>query len=108
MTQKQYYIYFMSNNHGNVLYLGVTSDLAKRVYQHKTKTFKGFSQKYNVSKLVYFEQTNSVEAAILREKELKKWRREKKDNLIATLNPELKDLSEDWHEISHPLAEGSK
>lgn len=105
---KNYYVYFMANNFGNVLYLGVTNNLERRVYEHKNGVFEGFSKKYKTIKLVYFETTHSVEAAIAREKEIKKWRREKKDALIEQMNPDLHDLSEDWHEISHPFAKGSK
>ncbi len=105
---KSYYIYFMANKFGNVLYLGFTSDLEKRVYEHKNGVFEDFSKKYSTTKLVYWEETSCVEAAIAREKEIKKWRREKKDHLIASLNPDLQDLSDGWYDISHPHAEGSK
>ncbi len=77
------------------MYTGVTSNLKQRVYKHKTKMMKGFRSKYNVNKLVYFEQTNDINAAIAREKEIKKWRREKKNNLVKAVNPEWKDLSEE-------------
>lgn len=105
---KSYFVYMMSNNHGNVLYLGVTNNIERRIYEHKNGIYEGFSKKYKTTKLVYFEETNSVEAAITREKEIKKWRKEKKDKLIQTLNPDKKDLSLEWYEISHPLKEGSK
>ena len=71
----------------------MTNNLARRVYEHKNKLVDGFTKKYNVNKLVYFEQTNDVNAAINREKEIKKWRSEKKNNLIDTINPNWEDLS---------------
>jgi len=76
------------------MYVGVTNDLKRRLYEHKNKLVKGFTEKYNVSKLVYFEQTRDVRAAITREKEIKKWRREKKNALVVQTNPEWNDLSE--------------
>jgi len=82
------------------MYIGVTNNLERRVYEHKTKMVPGFTEKYNVDKLVYFEETSDVRAAIAREKEIKKWRREKKNNLVVAVNPEWKDLSEGWFEIS--------
>ena len=78
------------------MYLGVTNDLERRVYEHKNKLIKGFTDKYNVNKLVYFEDTSDVAAAITREKEIKKWRREKKNALVKKVNPDWKDLSEDF------------
>lgn len=83
----------MSNKKRTVLYIGVTSDLEKRIYQHKNKLIKGFSSKYNCTDLVYFEITQDVYSAIGREKELKGWKRVKKDNLILQNNPPIKDLS---------------
>ncbi|MBI2421796.1 MAG: GIY-YIG nuclease family protein [Candidatus Hydrogenedentes bacterium] len=91
-----YYVYLLTNKHGNVMYVGVTNDLRRRLYEHKTKQVPGFTAKYNVDKLVYFEETSDVHAAIAREKEIKKWRREKKDALVVTMNPEWRDLSDDW------------
>jgi putative endonuclease len=75
------------------MYLGVTNDLERRLYEHKNKLVEGFTEKYNVNKLVYFEETQDVTAAIAREKEIKKWRREKKDQLVNRMNPNWKDLS---------------
>jgi len=72
----------------------MTNNLERRIYEHKNKIIDGFSKKYNLCKLVYFEHTNDVNAAIAREKEIKKWRREKKNNLVIAVNPEWKDLSE--------------
>ncbi|GAP72854.1 hypothetical protein SAMD00024442_48_3 [Candidatus Symbiothrix dinenymphae] len=88
------YIYFMSNEHKNVLYVGVTNDLVRRVAEHKAKVNKGFTYKYNVDKLVYFESLTSIIDAIAREKQLKNWKREWKDALINTLNPAWTDLSD--------------
>ncbi len=72
---KQYYVYFTTNKNNNVIYIGVTGDLIKRIYQHKNKIFEGFTKKYNVDKLVYYEIYNNIEDAIRREKQLKNWHR---------------------------------
>ena len=93
---KDYYVYLLTNCNNKVMYVGVTNDLERRLYEHKNKLIKGFTEKYNVNKLVYYEQSNDVQAAIAREKELKKWRREKKNQLVNTLNPTWRDLSLDW------------
>ena len=94
--EHQYYVYLLTNSNNKVMYIGMTNDLRRRVYQHKKKLIPGFTQKYNVHKLVYYERTNDVRAAIAREKQIKKWRREKKNNLVISANPEWKDLSEGW------------
>ncbi len=86
------YIYLLANKHNNVLYTGVTSDLIRRVYEHKAKLVKGFTQKYNVDRLVYYEECANIVSAIEREKQIKAWSRKKKDELINTLNPEWLDL----------------
>jgi len=83
------------------MYVGVTDNLERRIFEHKTKMIPGFTEKYNVNKLVYFEETHDVRAAIAREKEIKKWRREKKTNLVIAVNPKWKDLSDRRYEISH-------
>jgi len=93
---KHYAVYFMSNKNNTVLYIGVTSNLVKRVYQHKTKAFKGFTSKYNVDKLVYFEVFDDINKAIAREKQLKKGNRKRKNELVNATNPEWKDLSDGW------------
>lgn len=93
---RTYYVYLLTNWNNKVMYVGVTSNLARRLYEHKQKLMVGFTEKYNVNKLVYFEETNDVRAALEREKEIKKWRREKKNRLVETANPEWKDLSEEW------------
>jgi putative endonuclease len=91
----QYFTYILASR-SRVLYVGITNDLQRRVYQHKNKLIPGFTCKYNVNRLVYFETTNDVRAAITREKEIKAWRREKKVALIESTNPQWRDLSEDW------------
>ena len=82
----------MSNPVNTVLYIGVTNNLHRRVFEHKEKIIEGFTAKYNCIKLVYYEQTNEVVSALVREKQLKKWNRKKKEFLIDQLNPERKDL----------------
>jgi putative endonuclease len=89
---KQYYVYILTNKSNRVLYTGVTNDLGRRVYEHKTKLLDGFTKKYNVDKLVYFECTNDINAAILREKKIKGGSRQKKIELVNSLNPDWKDL----------------
>ena len=89
-------VYIMSNYSETSLYIGVTSNLQKRVWEHKNKVVKGFTEKYNVDKLLYYETTDSIESAIKREKQLKNWHRQWKLNLIKEKNPEFKDLSLDW------------
>jgi putative endonuclease len=84
----------MTNNSGT-LYIGVTRNLPQRIWQHKNKLFPGFTNKYNIDKLVYYEQTTNIVSAIEREKQLKKWRREKKIQLIEKENPKWKDLGND-------------
>jgi len=78
------------------LYTGVTNDLTRRVFEHKEELNSGFTQKYKIKKLIYCEQINSARIAIDREKQIKRWRRSKKVELIERLNPEWKDLSEAW------------
>ena len=82
----------MTNKYNTTLYVGVTNDLVRRVYEHKNKLVEGFTSKYNLDKLVYYESTESVESAILREKQIKNYSRAKKEQLIFTSNPEHKDL----------------
>lgn len=90
------FIYFMTKNNNTVIYIGVTSNLLKRIYQHKTISYKGFTSKYNCEKLVYFEEFTDINQAITREKQLKSGSRKRKEELIRILNPEWNDLSEDW------------
>lgn len=87
-----YYVYILASKKNGTLYIGVTSDLIKRVFEHKNDLAEGFTKKYGVHQLVYFEQTSDVNSAITREKQMKKWRREWKIELIEEKNPEWKDL----------------
>jgi putative endonuclease len=87
MAERTYYVYLLTNWNNKVLYVGVTNDLRRRMFEHKNKLIKGFTEKYNLNKLVYFEETEDVIAAISREKEIKKWRREKKNQLVKRINP---------------------
>lgn len=96
---KEYYVYIMSNKR-STLYTGVTNDLEQRVYQHQNKQIEGFTKRYNITQLVYFESSNDVTAAIAREKQIKGLLRSKKIELIKTLNPQWKDLSEGWFDNS--------
>ena len=91
-----YYVYILSNWDDSVLYIGVTNDLRRRLYEHRNHLVDGFTSKYNAHKLVYFEYTEDVLSAISREKQLKGWRRNKKNALISKTNPTWKDLSKDW------------
>ena len=93
--KKQYYVYILTNKRNNVLYTGVTNDLQRRVYEHREKLGEGFTAKYNVNKLVYYEETESIEAAIKREKQIKGGSRQKKIDLIEGMNPHWKDLYKD-------------
>ena len=86
----------LCNWNNKVLYTGVTNNLERRVYEHKNKLVDGFTKKYNVNKLVYFDQTSDVESAILREKEIKTWTREKKNALVESINPKWNDLSKEF------------
>jgi Predicted endonuclease containing a URI domain len=91
----QYFVYILTNKYNKVLYVGVTNNLIRRVYEHKNKLISGFTSKYNVNKLVYYESFPSVFDAIKREKEIKGWKREKKVAFINSFNPEWKDLYEE-------------
>lgn len=92
---REYYAYIMANK-SRTLYIGVTNNLERRVYEHKTKLLDGFTKRYNLNRLVYFESTDDIGAAIEREKEVKGWVRRKKVALIHTLNPAWEDLSQEW------------
>ena len=97
---RQYYVYIMTNR-SRTLYVGVTSDLERRVFEHKSGAMEGFTKRYRIDRLVYFDATSDVEGAISREKEIKRWRRSKKIDLIEAENPGWKDLSEGWY-VSGP------
>ena len=90
------YVYMLSNWNDSVLYIGVTSNLPKRLYEHRNGLVDGFTKKYNVHKLVYFEGTDYMQSALEREKQLKKWSRAKKNALVNEMNPTWRDLSQDW------------
>ena len=92
---QQYFIYILTNKYNNVLYTGVTNDLRRRVYEHKMRFVKGFTQKYNVDKLVYYEECGEVKSAIAREKQIKGGSRQKKIDLITNMNSEWNDLYEE-------------
>ena len=96
---RQYYVYILTNG-ARTLYVGVTNDLVRRVYEHKHKLVPGFSVKYNVTWLAYYEATSDVGSAIAREKQIKAWRRGKKIALIESFNPQWKDLSLGWYDGS--------
>ena len=93
---KIYAIYILTNYNETTFYIGVTGNLQKRILEHKNKVVEGFTKKYNVDRLVYYELTENVESALNREKQLKRWHRQWKINLIKEMNPEFKDLSENW------------
>ena len=93
---QEYFVYILSNITNTTLYIGMTNDLRRRIYEHQNKLVPGFTEKYNVNKLVYYEKTTDVNAAIQREKNLKKWNRAWKLELIKKNNPLLKDLSLEW------------
>ena len=95
MAEKQYCVYIMTNNYNTVLYTGVTNDLQRRVLEHKSGKGSPFTSKYNIKKLVYFEVTNDINAAIAREKQIKAGSRQKKFDLINSMNPKWNDLFEE-------------
>ncbi len=94
-----YHVYIMASK-ARTLYIGVTNNLERRVYEHQNYLVAGFTDKYNVERLVYFEATTDVTAAISREKQLKGWRRERKMELITAFNPKWNDLGADWFSSS--------
>ena len=91
-----YFVYVLSSWDDSVLYIGVTSNLPRRLYEHRNGFVDGFTKKYNVHKLVYYEHTSDVYSALSREKQLKKWSRCKKNALISKYNPDWHDLSANW------------
>ena len=91
-----YFVYILTNWDDSVMYIGVTSNLPRRLYEHRNGMADGFTKQYRVHKLVYYEHTNDVYSAISREKQLKKWNRSKKNFLVQQMNPDWKDLSADW------------
>lgn len=95
--QNQYYVYLMTNKSGT-LYVGMTNDIKKRIYEHKNKLIPGFTKKYNITRLVHFEIFRDARSAIAREKAIKGWLRRKKIQLVSENNPEWKDLSQHWYD----------
>ena len=101
---KRFFVYIMTNGPMSaVLYVGITGNLRRRVWQHKNKRTSGFTSRYNLTHLVYYECFVYPDAAIAREKEIKGWRRSKKMALIASINPRWEDLAEDWQDVYKPL-----
>ena len=96
-ADNQYYVYIMTNKSGT-LYVGMTDNIKKRVYDHKNKLVEGFTKKYNINKLIYFETFGDIYSAIAREKTIKGWLRKKKIELIRATNPSWTDLSQDWYD----------
>src|SRR5579872_7040821 len=103
MTREyHFYVYILQSASRRVIYIGVTNNLRHRVFQHKTHQFQGFTGDYNATRLVYFEKFDSIGKAIAREKQLKRWRREKKMRLIERMNPKWRDLAADWYSSNLP------
>ncbi len=94
---RTYYVYIMTN-HSHTLYTGMTNDLLRRVYEHKRGLIPGFTKKYKIKQLIYFEETDDVTVAIAREKQIKGWLRQKKIDLIESVNPTWDDLAIDWYD----------
>jgi putative endonuclease len=92
MEEQTYFVYMLTNRNNKLLYIGVTNNLLRRLYEHKNKLVPGFTEKYNINKLVYYETTHEITSAIAREKQLKRWRRSKKNALIDKMNPDWNDL----------------
>ena len=103
MTREyHFYVYIMQSSSRRALYIGMTNNLHKRVWQHKNHVFEGFSDEYNTNRLVYWESFDEVSNAINREKQLKRWRREKKDWLVSRFNPKWRDLAQEWYKTQGP------
>ena len=96
MNEKIYYIYIMTNPSHTVLYVGMTNNIVRRVWEHKQHVVEGFTKKYNCSELIFYESCGEVLDALEREKQLKKWSRKKKEELIFATNPDWNDLSDDF------------
>ncbi len=99
--RREFFVYIMANR-SRTLYTGVTNDLFRRVYEHKHKLIRGFTARYHIDRLVYYEVFSDVRQAILREKQIKGWRRVKKIQLIESFNPEWRDLAEEWYQEPLP------
>jgi len=98
-THRSYWVYILASKPHGTLYIGVTNSLERRVWQHKTKAIEGFTKRYGVERLVYFEEFRDVSNAIAREKEMKGWLRAKKVTLIRKENPLWKDLADEWYHV---------
>ena len=94
--EHRYFVYILVNRNRRVMYVGVTNDLMRRLEEHRNKAVPGFTARYNVHRLVYFEETSDVFAALAREKQIKAWRRSRKDALVAAANPDWRELGEDF------------
>ena len=92
-----YYVYILTNIYNTVVYTGVTNNLERRLYEHRNHLVDGFTKRYNLNKLVYFETTSDVDSAIEREKQIQGWKRDRKNALIESVNPQWNDLSADWN-----------
>ncbi len=97
--QYNFFVYIVANFHKNVIYVGITNDLERRIYEHETGMYKGYTKKYNCHYLVYYEHFTHVQNAIDREKQIKKWCREKKDRLIHAFNPKWRFLNKEIENI---------
>ncbi|MFK7782123.1 GIY-YIG nuclease family protein [Psychroserpens sp.] len=95
----QYYLYILSNKYSGTLYIGVTNDLERRMFEHKNKLVEGFTKRYGLNRLIYFETFQYINDAIKREKNMKKWKRQWKIDLIEKDNPNWSDLSRDWSNL---------
>lgn len=104
-TMRMYYVYILASQFNGTLYIGVTNDLLRRMYEHRNGLLKGFTKEYKVYRLVYFEHTESIEGAILREKQLKNWHRDWKKNLIERENPHWGDLYPQLIGTSHGIVD---
>ena len=96
LMTKTYYVYILASKRNGTLYIGVTNDLERRLYEHRNNLIEGFTNKYNVHHLVYYEDVNDIQSALQREKQLKRWTRKWKIELIEKVNPEWRDLAEDY------------
>lgn len=105
-TLRLYYVYILASKKNGTLYIGVTGDLYYRVWEHKHDVNEGFTKRYNVHRLVYFEEFEDVGFAIEREKQLKRWHRPWKLNLIRQMNPDMKDLAADFFDIDPETSSG--
>jgi putative endonuclease len=102
MAERSFYVYLLASK-SRRLYVGVTNNLERRLFEHKSKQLAGFTKQYNIDRLVYFEQTTDILSAITREKQIKSWNRSKKINLVEAGNPTWEDLSAEWYKADSSL-----